>query len=329
MCEPIRPAPPVIRIRLSFMAAPNLPLLTGIAIFAPTDELGRHTGDDREGFDVGDDHRSGADDRALADRHTRQDRGIGADVCPCADAHRLDLEIRADDGHIDRQAVWLDPRILAPGPQPTHSSMIRSRASSRPAGRSRLLSPITACAIVAALNVGLGADEDAAADLEGFGMLEAYAAADLQPRAALARASLPDRLAHEGIDKAITGGENGRRARSGRRPIGLFEFLANSRADSPDRMDFRRPCTDLTSRRHGVTSADIGVLLHGCHDLFDLAHRQLRIDRNDSTSRRRPRRPGNRQSCSRDPHALFEDEPGWGNAGRYWMPFGARSDCWS
>ena len=63
-------------------------------------------------------------------------------------------------------------------------------------------------AVEASLNVGLGADEDAVADLEGLEMLEPGAAADLQAVSASACGGSPDATAHHDVNRPLTRGES-------------------------------------------------------------------------------------------------------------------------
>src|SRR5690606_17719459 len=66
-----------------------------------------------------------------------------------------------------------------------------------------------AMAIKAPLDIGAGADEDIGADVEGFEMLEADLAADLQTRTAGTGAGLEDQFAHQRIELAVAGGKAG------------------------------------------------------------------------------------------------------------------------
>ena len=133
------------------------------------------------GGDVGGHDRAGADDRALADRDAREDGRIGADVGPRADAHRLDLEVGLHDRHVDRHAgVGRAEHLRARAP----ADVVLEHQVARVEVGLRADPHVVADharAVEAALDVGLRADEDAVADLEGLEVLEADAAADLQP----------------------------------------------------------------------------------------------------------------------------------------------------
>ena len=82
--------------------------------------LRRHTGHDRERRDIVGHDGAGADDRASTDRDAGQNRRVGADIGPRADADRLDLEIGVDDrARRPASPVCAEPSTFAPGPHPT------------------------------------------------------------------------------------------------------------------------------------------------------------------------------------------------------------------
>ena len=81
-------------------------------------------------------------------------------------------------------------------------------------------------AVEAALDVGLRADEDAVADLEGLEMLEADAAADLQAVAAAPRRRAPDAAAHHGVERLRRRSRSARRARPA--PRGPYDAFSDS-----------------------------------------------------------------------------------------------------
>jgi hypothetical protein len=73
-----------------------------MVICSPTKEFCRNAGNDSKRRNIVNDNGTRADNCAFANSHARENGGIGAYVCPCADADRLDFQVGADDRHVDR-----------------------------------------------------------------------------------------------------------------------------------------------------------------------------------------------------------------------------------
>src|SRR5437660_5452687 len=192
MWEPTRPAPPVMRHRLPRIGFLPVPQHAG--------RPARHYGKVRH---VGRHHGPRAHDRALAHRHAGQEHGVRADVGPAPHDHRLDAE------------VGLDDRDVARGPRVLGAEHLRARAPAhvvlehevaRVHVRLRSDPHVVADpagAIEPALDVRLGADEDAGADLERLQVLEADAGPDAHPVAEPPAGGPPDGAPHHRVELAV------------------------------------------------------------------------------------------------------------------------------
>src|SRR5690606_3758983 len=206
MWEPIKPAPPVMRMRLPFIGE-NLFDFFGFLGRAPAQEARRNSCHDCESRHIGRYDRARADNCALANRDTRQDDRIGAYVGPCLDPDRFDLQVGLDDGDVVRNARM--GRTQQFGAR-TPADMV---AQEKIAGIQKRLRPDPhvvadrAMPVEAALYAGLRADEDSLADAEGFGMAERGAGTDPQARATPPGERAPDGAAHECVDGSVTRAE--------------------------------------------------------------------------------------------------------------------------
>src|SRR5262245_33532940 len=86
--------------------------------FSPSHEPGRDARDNCEWWHVASHHRAGPHDGTAADGDAWKNRRVRADVSPCANADRSNLEIRLHDGHVDGLARVSRAEHLCPGPPP-------------------------------------------------------------------------------------------------------------------------------------------------------------------------------------------------------------------
>src|SRR5215472_9056826 len=219
MCDPTRPAPPVMRQRLPRMSVlPTPPLHPPPPLELPGGQGGqvvfflflsepqhacRHARRDGKVRHVGRHDGTRANDGALTHGHTGQDHRAGADVRSTPHDHRLDAEVGLDDRHVPGRARVLRAEHLR-ARAPAHVVLehevarveVRLRADPHvvadPAG-----------AVEPALDVRLGADEHAAADLERLHVLEAGAGADAQAVADAPAGGPPDDAPHHGVELAL------------------------------------------------------------------------------------------------------------------------------
>jgi hypothetical protein len=170
---------------------------------APAKEPRGHAGDDRECGNVGRDHRTRADDRALANGDTGKDDGIDADVSRSPDAYRFDREVGLDDRYIDRHARVFRTEHLGSG---SPANVILDDEIARVEVTLRTdpgMVADDAPAIETPLDERLFADEDAVANLEGLGMLRKSPSPDADTVTEAAAERPPDRATHAGAGVAV------------------------------------------------------------------------------------------------------------------------------
>src|SRR6185437_15829579 len=130
----------------------------------------RYAGDRAKVRNVSDDNRAGANQRAFADGHARQYRGIDADIGPILDADRSDLQISLYDRDIGGHGGMLGAEHFNAGPDAdkfTHEKIARIQESLRSDPGA-----ITnhEASVITALQDDAFADEDPLAELHCFGM---------------------------------------------------------------------------------------------------------------------------------------------------------------
>src|SRR5688572_24956552 len=194
--DPMKPAPPVTST-VERLLIYRLRLLVSRT---PSPESGWYAGDDRKRRHVARHHRAGADDRALADRHTRQDDGVDTDVGPRADSHRLYRQVRLDDRHVSRHAGVHGPEHFG-SRSPAHVFLDHQVARIEVALRSNPdMIADDAATVEAALQNRLIAKKDTRADLERLRMAAQDTPADLHAVAKAADNRPPGRAAHHGVE---------------------------------------------------------------------------------------------------------------------------------
>ena len=78
--------------------------------FPPADHPGRHTSDLCKFWNVSCDNSSRADDSSTANRYSRQNDSVHADVCPSADTDRNDLQVSLNEWNVGWQSCVLRPQ---------------------------------------------------------------------------------------------------------------------------------------------------------------------------------------------------------------------------
>ena len=193
-------------------------------------------------------HRSRTDNGSLANRDAGKNGGVGADVGPGADPNRLDFEVGADDRDIRRQGGMGGTKHLGAG---SPADIVLKHKVARVEIGLRADPDVVANlagAVEAALNIGLGANEDAGADLKRLGMLEACAGPTLRPapqRRAVAR-KIVRRIKSSSIPSPLT-----KRPNNSLRPAVVYSRLsASAKPLSKSGSGTLRtaPCTAATTR---------------------------------------------------------------------------------
>src|SRR2546425_1748768 len=149
-----------------------------LRIFPVSEELGRHTSDDRVAGHVVRDDGACAHDGALADRHPWKEHRVHADVRPLPHADRFDDELRLDDRYVHRIAGVLAPEHLRPrAPADVFAELeltpVEVALRTDPGMRADRAAPV-----VPALQERLIADEHPVADLECLRMQHEHAEPD-------------------------------------------------------------------------------------------------------------------------------------------------------
>src|SRR5882672_4734213 len=172
--------------------------------FAPSDESGGYSRDDRKWRYILRHHRARPDDGPLADRNAREDDGVHADIRPWANAHRLDHDFGFDHRHVRRHAGVLRAEHFRAG---TPADAFRDHQIARVEiclGTDPDAVANHAAAVEPPLNERQLTDEHAVANLERLRMLRQRAAANSDSVAESFRQCAPDCAPHARIALAIS-----------------------------------------------------------------------------------------------------------------------------
>src|SRR5262245_9449803 len=199
----MNPAPPVTRTVERLLMRIRLRCRLFVP-WAPTDESGRNTSDDSEGGYISRHDRTGSDDGALADRDSRQDHRVDADVGPRTDSHRPNGQIGLNDRDIRGNPGVHRAEHLGAG-SPAHIFLNHEIARVEVTLRADpYLVGDDPAAVETPLQHGLITNEHARSDFERLGMPAEHTASDLYAVAEAARERPPCRAAHHRVEFALT-----------------------------------------------------------------------------------------------------------------------------